>query len=94
MEDERVPVQPPHVLMVARMPRADVPAVVGVPLTTPLEALRESPAGSDPEDTDHVLAGEAGDATIDIEYAVPTVPAVKLAGVTVIAGQEEVMRWL
>lgn len=32
----------------------DVPAVVGVPEITPVEELRESPAGRFPDETDHV----------------------------------------
>ena len=37
-----------------RTVKADVPALVGVPLMTPVEALNDSPAGKLPVDTDHV----------------------------------------
>ena len=34
--------------------KAEVPAAVGVPLIAPVEELSASPAGSEPESSDHV----------------------------------------
>ena len=43
----------PPALSVTCTVNVDVPALVGVPLMTPA-AFSESPAGSEPDDTDHV----------------------------------------
>ena len=62
----------------------DVPAAEGVPLMTPVDELRLSPAGSEPEITDH-LAPEMFDSRVAV-YDVPTVAAGR--DVVVIAGVE------
>jgi len=51
-----------------------VPTVVGVPKMTPVEALRVSPGGSEPTDTDQVSGGFTLNAVRVAEYAVPTWP--------------------
>lgn len=51
----------------------EVPAVVGVPLSTPV-LLRETPAGKDPVLTDQVCEPVPPVAVKVCEYAVPTVP--------------------
>ena len=62
----------------------DVPAAVGVPVMSPVEALRVSPAGSEPEITDH-LAPEIFDVRVAV-YEVLRVAAGR--DVVVIAGVE------
>lgn len=53
---------------------ANEPALVGVPLITPVEVFRLSPSGSAPAVTWNVGAGKP-DAVTANEYAVPTVAA-------------------
>ena len=50
------------------------PEAVGVPLRTPLEALSERPAGSEPAETDHVNVVGLPDAVKVCEYVAPTSP--------------------
>jgi len=62
-------------LLVAVTVNVDVPAVVGVPDSTPDEAFRLSPAGSWPVDTPNVGAGSPVAAYL-YEYAVPAVAVI------------------
>jgi hypothetical protein len=68
----------------------DVPAAVGVPLTTPVEEARDNPAGRLPERTDQLYGVAPPVATIVWLYATPTVPLgrvvvviTRLAGMTI-----------
>ena len=51
---EKVWVAVPAALSVTCMVKLTVPATVGVPEMTPVEALRLNPAGNEPIDTDQV----------------------------------------
>lgn len=61
----------------------NVPVAIGVPETSPVVALNESPGGNVPSAT-HVFSGDVPPAdTIIVEYVDPTIPA---GGVPVIVG--------
>jgi hypothetical protein len=62
-------------------------AVVGVPLITPLDELRERPLGNAPLDTLHVM-GVDPELIRVCEYDVPTIPA-DIGEVVVIDGAVE-----
>ena len=60
-------------LSTARTVKLEVPAVVGVPLITPVDGFRLNPPGKDPELIDHVN-GEVQPAVASLsEYGTPTV---------------------
>ena len=61
----------------------EVPAVVGVPLITPVEALRERPAGKEPVRTLQARGGTPSEAVRVAEYEAPTVPSGREAVVIV-----------
>ena len=62
-----------------------MPALVGVPEITPVDALNASPAGRAPERL-NVSVPLPPDAVTVWLYAVPTMPAGNVAGLTRIAG--------
>jgi hypothetical protein len=64
--------EPPPVTWTVKF---DVPAAVGVPLITPVEAFRLNPAGRVPAETDQLYGVVPPVAVIVWLYAVPTVPA-------------------
>jgi hypothetical protein len=61
-----------------------VPAVVGTPAMAPVEDVRDSPGGSEPEVMEKVYGGTPPLAVSEEEYDVSTVPALE-AQVSVIA---------
>ena len=70
--------------------KADVPYAVGVPLTAPVDALRDRPAGQDPALNDHASGVAPPVAARVAEYATPCWPSesdavvmVRSAGITV-----------
>ena len=56
---------------------AKVPGVVGTPAMAPVEAVRDSPGGSEPEVMEKVYGGTPPPAVSEEEYDVPTVPALE-----------------
>jgi hypothetical protein len=62
--------------LVAATANVATPIAVGVPLTTPVEAFKIRPAGSEPLVTDQVM-GVVPEAAKVCEYGVPTTAAVK-----------------
>ena len=65
--------------------KLEVAAVVGVPVMAPVAAFKNKPAGKLPADTLKVYEPSPPVAEALCEYAVPTVPFGKVAGLTVIA---------
>ncbi len=63
--------------------KLEVPDVVGVPVMAPVPATRESPAGSVPEEIDHVYGVVPPEAVSAWLYATPAVSAGRLAVVIV-----------
>ena len=59
--------------------KLEVPDAVGVPVIAPDEAVRDSPAGRDPEEIDHVRGDVPPLAARVWLYEVPTVPFGRLA---------------
>src|SRR5438128_678877 len=66
------------------------PAVLGVPLITPVEEVRERPPGSAPFVTVHVI-GVAPELVRVIEHSVPTVPAESGDVLVIEGGVEELV---
>ena len=54
-----------------------VPAVVGTPAMAPVEGVRDSPGGSEPELMENVYGGTPPLAVSEEEYDTPTVPALE-----------------
>ena len=61
----------------------EVPAAVGVPLITPVEAFSERPTGKDPVSILHINGGTPPEAVRVAEYEVPDVPSGREAVVMV-----------
>ena len=69
----------------ARTPKVNVPAVVGVPLRVPV-LVRLIPAGSAPKAIPYSKGATPPLALIDVLYPVPTVAAGKVIGVMSMKG--------
>ena len=63
----------------------NVPGVVGTPAMAPVEDVRDSPGGSEPEVMENVYGGTPPPAVSEEEYDIPTVPALE-AQASVIGG--------
>jgi len=68
-----------------RIVKFGLPAMLGAPLITPVFAFKVSPAGSDPDATDHVYDPTPPVAAKVTEYGAPTAPVGKGDGVVIVS---------